>query len=59
MRDIIAVCNKAALSGIPWAALVSDIGKKVIKFGNERDVRRYLLRLSEMIDGVAEGSYLA
>jgi len=43
---------KALLSTIPFAVLVFDIGEKAIKFANDRDTRRYLLGLAEMIDAL-------
>jgi hypothetical protein len=49
MRDVLALGAKALLSTIPFAVLVFDIGEKAIKFANDKDTRRYLLGLAEMI----------
>lgn len=49
IRGIVAVCVKAALSSIPLAAVVFDIGEGIVKFANDRDMQRYLHGLAEMI----------
>jgi len=49
MRGIVTACVKAALSSIPLAAVVFDIGNGIVKFANDRDTQRYLHGLTEMI----------
>ncbi|MDP4026983.1 hypothetical protein Q8W71_30805 [Methylobacterium sp. NEAU 140] len=50
LQKVGVLSAKAALSGIPWAALVFDLGQAAIDFGNARLMDRLLKGLGERID---------
>lgn len=47
---------KAALSAIPWAALVFDLGQAAVDYGNARLMDRLLNELGDRVDRMEAGS---
>lgn len=55
LQKIGVLSAKAALSSIPWAALVFDVGQTAVEFGYARQTERLLTNIGDRIDKL-EGS---
>ena len=56
LQKVGVLSAKAALSTIPWAALVFDIGQAAVDYGNARLTDRLLGGLGERIDRMEAGA---
>ena len=56
LQKVGVLAAKAALSAIPWAALVFDVGQTAVDYGNARLTDRLLGDLGERIDRMEAGA---